>query len=119
MPNILIIEDDISTNKLVVRVLKNFSVLSALNAEDGFALAQEYQPDLILLDMNLPDIPGWELVAMMKENEGLYHIPVIAVSVQDDDLYVQRALDAGCSEYLRKPFAIDDLRAVVAAYLEN
>lgn len=117
MPNILIIEDDISTNKLVVRVLQNFSVFSALNAEDGFAMAQEYQPDLILLDMNLPDIPGWELVAMMKDHEDLYHIPVIAVSVQDDVLYIQRALDAGCAEYLRKPFAIEDLRTIVDSYL--
>lgn len=119
MYDILIIEDDISTNNLLTRVFQNHSLLTTRLAEEGLILARKHHPSLIILDMNLPDISGWELAQMLKDDQELCDIPVIAISVHDDDDSIQRAMEAGCKSYLKKPFAIDDLREQVALYIDS
>lgn len=117
MYDILIIEDDVPTNNLLTRLLQNFSLLTTRLAMDGLALARKYQPSLIILDMNLPGVSGWELAQMLHDEQELSDIPVIAISVHDDEESIKRALDAGCVTYLKKPFAIEELREQVNHYL--
>lgn len=119
MDSILIIEDDEQTFALMLNVLRHFDkeIIHAGTGINGLEMARRYEPSLILLDMRLPGLTGWELAPMLKQDPDLCKIPIIAVSVQvdaDDPVF---AINAGCDDYLAKPFNIKDLRDIVAHYL--
>ncbi len=107
---ILIIEDDPNFVKCLIQQSheKGFKGLAALNGHEGLMLAEEYRPGAIILDLNLPDMTGWEVLEALKKNPLLRHIPVHMMSAEEKTLDAYRK---GAVGYLRKPVNQDDLFA--------
>ena len=119
---ILCIEDN-KTNMLLVSRIVEAEGYDLLRAEDGpsaLAILQENEkPDLILLDVNIPGIHGLDLARMIKEDETLAHIPLIATTANVLVGDKERCLEAGCDEYLPKPLDIRRLRQVMRDYMNQ
>ena len=98
---------------------KGYEVLVATDGEKGIAMAQAELPSLILMDLRLPVIDGWEATRKLKLSEATRHIPIIALSAHAMSGDRQRALDAGCDDYLTKPIDLDRLLAAMKALLEG
>ena len=119
MPTILYIEDTENNRILVERALKRagYSVLTAEEATSGLEVATRDKPDLILMDMGLPGMDGWEATRRIKADENLKHIPVIALTAHAMAGDEERALKAGCDDYDTKPFDFPRLLGKVKARL--
>jgi CheY-like chemotaxis protein len=74
----------------------------------GLDLARQHLPDLILLDLHLPDIPGWDVLAQLKGSEATRHIPTIIVSADATEGQCKRLLDAGARDYITKPIDVTE-----------
>lgn len=110
--SILYIEDNVSNLNVIEQMLQYFDqlkLISAHNGNYGIELAKEYKPDLILLDINLPDINGYQVLNVLRSNTITKEIPVIALSADGLPINVQRGLEAGFDEYLVKPLNLDVL----------
>ncbi len=120
--NILYIEDNPDNMLLVKRVLQSrgYNVLEAKNGMDGIGLAHAQDVDLILLDINLPDIDGYEVARRLRssENHKLVYTPIIAITANALKGDAEKALEAGCDVYMSKPINIRELWARVEAYVE-
>ena len=118
-PIILAVDDDEDNLVLLTEVLEplNCLVMKATHGQTALRLAQAYQPNLILLDIMLPDLNGIEVVYRLKQNQETAKIPVIAVTalarLEDRD----RLILAGCNSYISKPYILDDLEALIRHYL--
>lgn len=115
---ILYIEDNISNLKLLERILDgnhDIRLLSVMQGQLGVDLARQHRPDLILLDLHLPDMAGEDVLAALAEEESTRSIPVIVISADATPGLLQRLLDAGARSYLTKPL---DVRAFIAAVEE-
>jgi CheY-like chemotaxis protein len=118
MKKILVVEDVELNRDLLVQLLEeDYEVLTAVNGEEGIALAQRERPDLVLMDLSLPVIDGWEATRRIKANPDLKGIPIIALSAHamlgDED----KARQAGCDDYLSKPLKDTLLFAKLAKFL--
>jgi two-component system cell cycle response regulator DivK len=117
MRRVLVIEDQ-ADNRAILRDLLTsvgYDILEAVNGEDGLALAEAQPPDLILMDIDLPGIDGYEATRRIRAHPGLRGVPIIAVTsyaLSGDDA---RAFAAGCDAYIAKPFSP---RAVLARVRE-
>ncbi len=102
---ILLIEDDPHERKIYGDLLwyNGFDVVDAATAEQGYWLAREGEPDLIVLDLNLPDMDGLALCRRLKAHPTTASIPVLVLSARPEDPYAALATDAGCARYLEKP----------------
>jgi CheY-like chemotaxis protein len=111
MPKILYIEDTENNRILVERKLKRsgYEVVTAVDAESGLALAARELPQLILMDMGLPELDGWEATKRLRANPALRHIRVIALTAHAMPGDRERSLAAGCDDYDTKPFDFDRL----------
>lgn len=100
---ILYIEDDHINMSLIEKMLKlmDYELIMAFDGLTGLQAAQREQPDLILMDINLPDISGIEATRRLKANPNLAHIPVVALTADTDNYRACR--EAGCDGYLNKP----------------
>ena len=118
---ILYIEDNPFNMQLVEKVLRagGYELLAAEDGEKGLALASEHEPELILLDINLPGMGGYEIAQKIRQSDqpALAAVPIVAVTanalVGDDE----KAIEAGCTDYLAKPINIRELRETVARYM--
>jgi two-component system cell cycle response regulator DivK len=116
---ILVIEDQ-EDNRRIMRDLlasKGYEVIEALTGIDGVTAAETHRPDLILMDIQLPGIDGYEATRRIKANPDLHKIPIIVVTsyaLSGDDV---KAFDAGCNAYVAKPFSPRELLAKVREYL--
>ncbi len=121
--NILYIEDNPDNMLLVKRVLQSrgYHVLEAKNGLEGLQVAKDQEVDLILLDINLPDIDGYEVARRLRasENLKLIYTPIIAVTANALKGDAEKALEAGCDVYMSKPINIHELWARVEAYVES
>ncbi|MBI3756485.1 MAG: response regulator [Deltaproteobacteria bacterium] len=109
MKRILIVEDVELNRDLLVQLLEDeYELLTAADGENGIMLAEREQPDLILMDLSLPVVDGWEAARRIKSNAALRHIPIIAVSSHAMRGDEERARQCGCDDYLSKPLN-DDL----------
>lgn len=110
MPKILLVEDNEVNRDMLSRRLerKGYSVLCAHDGEQGLFLAGSEAPDLILMDVSLPLMSGWEVTQLLKSNERTRHIPIIALTAHALVTDRNTALDAGCDDYDTKP--IDSAR---------
>ena len=119
MPKILYIEDTENNRILVERKLRRsgYDVVSAEDAEDGLALAAQERPDLILMDMGLPGLDGWDATRRLKADRHLRHIPVIALTAHAMAGDKERSLAAGCDDYDVKPFDFDRLLEKICALI--
>ena len=121
--NVLYIEDNPDNMTLVKRVLeaRGYCLLQAMNGLDGVATAEREEVDLILLDINLPDIDGYE-VARRIRNSGkskLAYVPIIAITANALKGDAEKALGAGCDVYMSKPINIRELWARVEAFVPS
>lgn len=118
---ILVIEDNRDNLELVRFLLERagYAVLEAVNGADGWNLAQRELPDLILLDMSIPEIDGWVLAGRLKADPVTHLIPVVAITGHTLPGDRQRTLDAGCDGYISKPLDVIDFSAKIKTYLSK
>ncbi len=120
---ILYIEDNPDNMLLVQRALESrgYKLLKAVNGVEGVSMAEGNMVDLILLDINLPDIDGYEVARRLRKSSksGLAYIPIIAVTANALKGDAERALEAGCDVYMSKPINIRELWARVEAYVPS
>jgi two-component system cell cycle response regulator DivK len=115
MKKILIVEDTEINRDLLVQLLEdNYELAEAVNGREGLEKAASEKPDLILLDIGLPEMDGWEVSAKLKEDDQLKDIPVIAVTAHAMAGDEERAYAQGFDGYLSKPIDEDELWAKVA-----
>ena len=121
MAKILIAEDERDIRDLITFTLKfaGHEVIPTANGEEAYLKAQEVTPDLIMMDVRMPRMTGYEACRKMKEIEELKPIPVIFLSAKGQEAEVSAGLEAGAVEYILKPFAPDQLTARVKAILEK
>jgi CheY-like chemotaxis protein len=119
MRKILIAEDERDIRDLITFTLgfAGFEVLAAANGEEALNLARQNVPDLILMDVRMPRMTGYEACAAMKADPKLKDIPVVFLSAKGQDAEIQTGLQAGAVDYLLKPFAPDQLTERVQAVL--
>lgn len=119
--NILYIEDNPDNMRLVQRALESrgYRLLQAKNGMDGVLVAESEEIDLILLDINLPDIDGYEVARRLRSSSkrALMSTPIIAVTANALKGDAERALEAGCDVYMSKPINIRELWARVEAFV--
>lgn len=119
MTTILIVEDNEMNRDMLSRRLerKGYEVLIAVDGEMGLAVAREKSPNLILMDMSLPVVDGWEATRRIKADDVLKHIPVIALTAHAMANDRDKALEAGCDDYDTKPIELPRLLAKMEALL--
>ena len=121
MPRVLLIEDNEANRDMLSRRLarRGYQISIATDGRQGIAAAQAEQPDLILMDMNLPEIDGWEATRFLKSQPTTRHIPVIALTAHAMVSDRQRALEVGCDDYDTKPVELSRLLSKIAALIER
>jgi len=119
MAKVLIIEDNPANMTLATFLLQSagHSVLAALDAETGLTLARDEQPDLVLMDIQLPGMDGLEATALLKSDEATREIPVVALTALAMKGDEERIRAAGCDGYIAKPLAYRDFLATISAHL--
>lgn len=118
MKKILVVEDVDFNRDLLVQLLEdNYEVIEAVNGQEGVELAERERPDLILMDLSLPVVDGWEATRQLKANDNSRSIPVIALTAHAMKGDEEKALAAGCDDYLVKPLDEDELIAKIQKYL--
>jgi DNA-binding response OmpR family regulator len=121
MAKILIAEDERDIRDLITFTLgfAGFEVVAAANGEEAVNLARQEIPDLILMDVRMPRMTGYEACALMKADAKLKDIPVIFLSAKGQDSEIQTGLQAGAADYLLKPFAPDQLTERIQSVLAH
>jgi two-component system, cell cycle response regulator DivK len=118
---ILQIEDNVANKLLIERVLEphGYRLLHAADGETGFNLALEVKPDLILIDMGLPDIDGQTIVTLMRQVPELQDVPIVAITAWPAAKAQQMAEQYGCDGCITKPIDVKSFPQQIAAYLDN
>ena len=121
MPKILIVEDNEMNRDMLSRRLarRGYEISMAVDGKQGIDAAESEAPDLILMDMSLPEIDGWEATRRLKSNEKTLNIPVIALTAHAMVGDKEKAIDAGCDDYDTKPIEFDRLLGKIEAFLQK
>jgi len=118
---VLVIEDDELNLKLVKEMLRlrNYRTIEAMDAETGIQMARRHKPDLILMDIHLPKMDGLGATRIIKSDENLKQIPIVALTAlaMADDR--EKALEAGCDDYVTKPFRLQNLLKAIDQLLDS
>ncbi len=119
MATILLIEDNEMNRDMLTRRLqrKGYEIITAIDGNEGITLAHEHLPDLILMDMNLPIIDGWEATRRLKATTETQSIPIIALTAHATSADRDKALDAGCDDYDTKPVDFQRLMGKISNFL--
>ena len=118
---ILYVEDNIDNRTLVRRILtaEGYTLIEAVNAMQALEILKNTQPNLILMDINMPDMDGYTLTAKIKDIPGLESIPIIALTANVMRGDRERSLEAGCDGYIQKPIDIDLLSEQLERFLRS
>jgi len=118
---VLIVEDNVDNFELVRFLLERagYQVLSAVNGVEGVEIAKREQPDLVLMDLSMPEMDGWKATAQMKSDEATRRIPVVALTAHTLPSERKRAIDAGCDGYISKPINVASFEKLVATLLRH
>lgn len=118
---ILVVEDNTDNMTLITDVLTSlqYEVLSARDGQEGVDAARSQRPDLILMDMSLPKLDGWEATRRIKADPELKAIPVIALTAHAMLGDRDKALEAGCNDYLAKPINLRELAAKLKQHIAS
>jgi len=121
MPRILVVEDNEDNRDSLSRRLerRGFEVLMAHDGRHGVEMAAAEKPDLILMDMNMPEMDGWEATRMIKSTPDAADVPVIALTAHAMTGDRERALESGCSDYHTKPVEFQKLLAQIETLLQR
>jgi CheY-like chemotaxis protein len=116
---ILIVEDEPQNRKLFRDVLqyRGYTVLEAMDGREGIALAREHFPDLILMDIQMPVMDGISATRALKQNEITRHITVVALTANAMPGDKEKILEAGCHDYISKPFRLHEFLEKIKEYL--
>lgn len=116
---ILVVEDNMDTYELVRFILEKngFETFLAMNGRDGVNAASKQLPDLIIMDLSMPEMDGWTATRLIKGNARTASIPLIALTAHALPSDRQRALDAGCDDYLTKPMDLEELLEAVHRWI--
>ena len=120
MSKLILVVEDQEDNRRIIRDLLTsvgYEVMEAVTGEEGVAAAETHRPDLILMDVQLPGLDGYEATRQIKANPDLEHIPIIVVTsyaLSGDDV---KAFEAGCDAYVSKPFSPRELLAKIREFL--
>jgi len=118
---ILYIEDNHENRLLVRRILEaeGYSMIEATDGPTGLEVAVQMQPDLILLDINLPEIDGYDLARRFRNTPGLQQVPILAITANVMKGDRERTLNSGCDGYIQKPIDVDRLPQLVRTALQR
>lgn len=121
VPKILLVEDNEMNRDMLTRRLqrRGYAVVSAVDGAEGLALAEREAPDLILLDMSLPVLDGWQAATRLKSSPATRLIPVIALTAHAMASDREQALAAGCDDFDTKPVELPRLLGKIEALLER
>ena len=121
MPKILLVEDNEMNRDMLSRRLqrRGYQVVLALDGQSGVEMTQTQAPDLVLMDMSLPVLDGWEAARRLKADAITRHIPVIALTAHAMSSDREKALEAGCDDYDTKPVELPRLLAKIDALLRG
>ena len=121
MPKILLVEDNEMNRDMLSRRLqrKGYEVVLAVDGRSGVEMARTQAPDLVLMDMSLPELDGWEATRMLKADAATQHIPVIALTAHAMASDHGKALEAGCDDYDTKPIELPRLLGKIEALLSR
>ena len=121
MAKILIAEDERDIRDLITFTLKfaGYEVVATANGEEAYQKALQDKPDLILMDVRMPRMTGYEACKRMKAEDSLKDVPVVFLSAKGQDSEVNAGLDAGATEYILKPFSPDQLTQRVQVILQQ
>ena len=116
---ILYVEDNADNRLLVRRVLlaEDYSMLEARNAHEALHVLKTELPDLILMDINMPDMDGYTLTAKIKSMPGLERVPILALTANVMRGDKEKTLEAGCDGYIQKPLDVDQLTREIERFL--
>jgi two-component system cell cycle response regulator DivK len=116
---ILVVEDNPDNMTLIVDVLTslNYEVIQATDGQRGLEMVDQERPDLVLMDLSLPKIDGWTATRKLKAENELKVIPIIALTAHAMVGDRERALEAGCDDYVSKPINIQELAAKLKKFL--
>jgi len=119
MPKVLVVDDELGIVE-IVRVnleAEGFEVASAVDGAGALRLAREFHPDLVILDVMLPDLDGWKVLAELEATPSLAGIPVVMLTARAADEDILHGLEEGAVDYITKPFYPEDLVASVKIIL--
>jgi two-component system cell cycle response regulator DivK len=118
---ILVVDDNNDSRELVVKVLKNqgYEMIEAIDGEDALEKAVSEKPDLILMDISIPKINGYEVTKRLKSLEEVKEIPVVALTAHAMRGDRAKALEAGCEGYISKPINVRELPVQVKSYMRG
>jgi two-component system, cell cycle response regulator DivK len=121
MPKILVVEDNELNRDMLTRRLerRGYETLVAVDGEQGLHAAQQNRPDLILMDMSLPVMDGWEATKRLKNSPDTASIPIVALTAHAMNGDRERALEAGCDDYDTKPVEFPRLVLKIEALLKG
>jgi DNA-binding response OmpR family regulator len=118
---VLVVDDEPAVRSILERVLRKegYTVLQAVNGKEGLQAVQEQYPDVMILDLNMPDISGEAVCKLVRKNQKIQSIPILILTGQTKDGLPAECLDGGADDYLSKPFDIKELVARVRALLRR
>jgi CheY-like chemotaxis protein len=121
MAHILVAEDERDIRELIKFTLTfaGHQITEAANGEEAVQLTKDVLPDLILTDVRMPKMTGYEACRMLKDDEATKHIPVVILSAKGQDEEIDKGRESGADDYIVKPFAPDQLTVRVAEILER
>ncbi len=116
--DVLVVEDDPEINRLIGAYIEfaGYHYIPALDGGQALARAREYRPAIVILDLMLPDLSGWEVCRRLKCNGDTLDVPIIILTALDSEDSRQEGLRLGAAEYMTKPFNPDELLAVLQKY---
>jgi two-component system cell cycle response regulator DivK len=118
---ILVVEDDQDNREMVLKVLKHngYQAIEAVDGQEAIEKAKTEDPDLILLDLYIPKMDGYEVTRRLKGDQGLKHIPIIALTAHAMKGNREEALAAGCDGYIAKPINVRELPQQIEHFLRR
>ncbi|MFA5780588.1 MAG: response regulator [Elusimicrobiota bacterium] len=121
MPKILVVDDENDYHKLLKIILKpeGYSVISAYDGQEGIEKIYKEKPDLVILDINMPKMSGWEVCNEIRKDQKLAYIPILMLTVRSKQEEQIRGLQIGSDDYMTKPFNPDRLVTRVNAIIRR
>lgn len=119
MPRILIVEDNEENRDVLSRRLRRrgYDVVAAANGQDGVEMAENELPDIVLMDMNMPILDGWEATRLLRSNQATAKLPIIGLTAHAMAGDREKAMEAGCADYHTKPIDYSKLLDQIEALL--
>ncbi|MGL5083387.1 MAG: hybrid sensor histidine kinase/response regulator [Microcoleaceae cyanobacterium] len=121
MKQIIVIEDELDVREIILDILdaENFSVLGAENGQEGIQLVQETLPDLVICDVMMPELNGYDVLAALRENQATATIPFIFLTAKSTKSDLRQGMDSGADDYLTKPFTRKELLNAISSRIQK